>query len=142
MKDAIQRSLGSAHVTSVLEPVGLNRGDGKRPDGLTIFPWKFGKALVWDVTVVDTVAQSYVAATSQQAGAAADAAENRKRSKYRALKNQFIVQPIGFETMGSWGADAKAFLTEVGSRVNQATEVLRQRLSIEIRKSYSGDGNC
>ena len=54
---------------------------------------------MWDVTVVDTVAQSYVAATSQQAGAAADAAENRKRSKYRALENQFIVQPIGFETM-------------------------------------------
>ena len=138
MNDAIQRSLGSAHVTSVLEPVGLNRGDGKPPDGLTIFPWKFGKALVWDVTVVDTVAQSYVAATSQQAGAAADAAENRKRSKYRALENQFIVQPISFETIRSWGADAKAFLTEIGSRVKQATgnaramEFLRQRVSIEI----------
>ena len=78
MNDAIQRSLGSAHVTFVLEPVGLNRGDGKRSDGLTIFTWKFGKALVWDVTVAETVAQSYVAATSQQAGAAADAPENRQ----------------------------------------------------------------
>ena len=38
LNDAIPMSLGSAHVTSVLEPVGLNRGDGKRPDGLTIFP--------------------------------------------------------------------------------------------------------
>ena len=54
MNEAIQRSLGLAHVTSVLEPVGLDRGDGKRPDGLTVFPWEFGKALVWDVTVVDT----------------------------------------------------------------------------------------
>ena len=44
--DAIQRSLGSAHITSILEPVGVDRGDGKRPDGLTIFPWKCGKALV------------------------------------------------------------------------------------------------
>ena len=87
---------------------------------------------MWDVTVVNTVAQSYVAA--QQAGAAADAAENRKRRKYRALENQFIVQPIGFETMGSWGADAKALLTEVGSRVKQATEFLRQRVSIEIQR--------
>ena len=60
MNGAIQRSLWSAHVTSVLEPVGLNRGDGKRPDGLTVFPWKFGKVLVWDVTVGATVA-----ATSQ-----------------------------------------------------------------------------
>ena len=104
--------MGSAHVTSVLEPVGLSRGDGKCPDGLTIFPWEFGKGLVWDVTVVDAVTQAYVAATSQQAGAA----ENRKRSKYRALENQFIVQPIGFETLESSGANAKAFLTEVRSR--------------------------
>ena len=87
LNEAIQRSLGSAHVTSVLEPVGLDRGDGKRPDGLTIFPWKFGKALVWDVTVVDTLAQSYVASTSQLAGAAADAAEARKQRKYEALDN-------------------------------------------------------
>ena len=65
---------------------------------------------------------------------------NRKRSKYRALETQFIVQPIGFETRGSWGADAKAFLTEVGSRVKQATgnaramEFLRQRVSTEIQR--------
>ena len=101
LNDAIQRALGSGQVTSVLEPVGLDRGDGKRPDGMTIFPWKYGKALVWDVTVVDTLAQSYVAATSQLSGAAADAAEARKSGKYESLEQQFIVQPIGFETMGS-----------------------------------------
>ena len=144
LNDAVQRSLGSAHVTSILEPVGLDRGDGKRPNGLTIFPWKFGKALVWDVTVVDTLAQSYVATTSQQAGAAADAAENRKQRKYHALENRFIVQPIGFETMGSWGTGAKAFRTEVGTRVKQATgnvrsmEFLRQRVSMEIRLYKGG----
>ena len=140
LNDAVQRSLGSAHVTSVLEPVGLDRGDGKRADGLTIFPWKFGKPLVWDVTVVDTLAQSYVVATSQHAGAAADAAENRKQRKYHALENRFVVQPIGFETMESWGAGAKAFLAEVGIRLKQATgnvrsmEFLRQRVSIEIQR--------
>ena len=140
LNEAIQRALGSAHVTSLLEPVGLDRGDGKRPDGLTLFPWKFGKALVWDVTVVDTLAQSYIAATSQLAGAAADAAEDRKRSKYQALDSRFIVQPVGFETLGTWGAGAKTFLAEVGSRVKQATgnvrsmEFLRQRVSIEIQR--------
>ena len=140
LNDAIQRSLGSAKVTSVLEPAGLDRGDGKRPDGLTIFPWKLGKALVWDVTVVDTLAQSYVAATSQLAGAAADAAETRKQHKYEALQNRFIVQPVGFETMGSWGACARSFLTDIGGRVMQVTgnqramEFLRQRVSIEIQR--------
>ena len=48
------RALGSAKVTSVLEPPGLDRRDNKRPDGLTVYPWKYGKPLVRDVTVVDT----------------------------------------------------------------------------------------
>ena len=42
--------------------------------------------------------------------------------------------------MGSWGAGAKAFLSDVGNRVKQATgnlralEFLRQRVSIEIQR--------
>ena len=90
--------------------------------------------------MVDTLAKSYVAATSQLAGSAADAAEARKQRTYQALEQQFIVQPIGFETMGSWEAGAKAFLTDVGHRVKQATgnqramEFLRQRVSIEIQR--------
>ena len=102
------------------------------PDGLTIFPWKI-------VTVVDTLAQSYIAATSEKAGAAGDATEDQKLRKYLTFENLFIVQPIGFETMGSWGSGARAFLTEVGNRVKQVTgnerpmEFLRQRVSIEIQ---------
>ena len=95
---------------------------------------------MWGVTIVGTLAQSYVAATSQLAGAAADAAETRKQRKYEAPQNRFIVQPVGFETMGSWGARARAFLTDIGSRVMQVTgnpramEFLRQRVSIEIQR--------
>ena len=103
---------------------------------MTIFPWKYGKALVWDVTVVDTLAQLYVAATSQLSGTA----KARKSGKYESLEQQFIVQPIGFETMESWGAGVRAFLTDVGSRVKEATgnpramESLRQQVSIEIQR--------
>ena len=91
------------------------------------------------MTVVDTILK-HVAATSQQAGAAADAAEYRKQHKYHSLESRFVVQPIGFETMGSWGAGARSFLTEIGSRIKQVTgnvrsmELLRQRVSIEIQR--------
>ena len=54
LNESIERALGSAKVTSILEPPGLDRGDNKRPGGSTIYPWKLGKPLVWDVTVVDT----------------------------------------------------------------------------------------
>ena len=132
-------------MSPVLEPVGLNRGDGKRPDGLTIFLWKFGKALGWDVTVVDSPALSYIAATSVKTGAAANAAKSRKQGKYQALENRFFAQAIGFETMGSWGTGARVFLTEVGNRVKRATEndrameFLCQRICIEIQRRKAAE---
>ncbi|CAH2244583.1 jg11698 [Pararge aegeria aegeria] len=39
IKDIIRRSLATAHVPAVLEPIGLGRSDGKRPDGMTLIPW-------------------------------------------------------------------------------------------------------
>ena len=32
----------------------LARSDGKRPDGVTMLPWKSGRPLVWDATCSDT----------------------------------------------------------------------------------------
>ena len=43
INDLIRRSLQSIKVPSTLEPVGLSIDDGKRPDGMTLFPWKKGK---------------------------------------------------------------------------------------------------
>ena len=31
----------------------------KRPDDLTLTPWRDGRCAAWDVTVTDTVAASY-----------------------------------------------------------------------------------
>ena len=39
---------------------GLVRIDGKRPGGLTLIPWQGGKPLTLDVTVVSTLADSYL----------------------------------------------------------------------------------
>jgi hypothetical protein len=58
-------------VNSTLEPNGLSRDDGKRPDGMTLVPWIKGQPLVWDVTVVDTLADSYVLKSSEVSGSAA-----------------------------------------------------------------------
>ena len=38
--DIIHRALTSAHIPSRLEPNGIYRSDGKRPDGITVVPWK------------------------------------------------------------------------------------------------------
>jgi hypothetical protein len=57
----INRSLTSIHVNSSLETNRLSRNDGKRPDGMTLVPWIKGQPLVWDVTVVDALEDSYYA---------------------------------------------------------------------------------
>ena len=77
----IRRALASAGVPAVLEPNSLVRDDGKRPDGMTLLPWKVGRPLVWDATSVDTLVPSHVASTASCAGAAATAAETLKRRR-------------------------------------------------------------
>ena len=39
INDIIKRALATAGIPATLEPAGLDRGNGKRPDGITIFPW-------------------------------------------------------------------------------------------------------
>ena len=68
LNDLELRSLGRANVPAVKEPVGVMRSDGKHPDGLTQIPRQAGKCMTWDVTVTDTLAESYLQATSSSAG--------------------------------------------------------------------------
>ena len=56
MNDVIKRALQKVGLPSVLEPPGLDRGVGSRPDGITVFPFSGGRSLVWDCTCVNTFA--------------------------------------------------------------------------------------
>ena len=58
LNDIVYRALVAAGVPASKEPVGLCRSDGKRPDGMSLIPWKSGKLLLWDVTVASTLADS------------------------------------------------------------------------------------
>ena len=56
LNSLIKQTLGSLDLPSMLEPRGLYRTDGKRPDGVTLIPWEMGKQLVSDFTVADALA--------------------------------------------------------------------------------------
>jgi len=56
INDLIWRALSKAGFPSIKEPHGLLTSDNKRPDGLTLIPWRDGCCATWDVTVTDTVA--------------------------------------------------------------------------------------
>ena len=73
LNDLLWPALSKADIPAVKEPSGLLRTDGKRPDGVTQLPWT-RKCVTWDVTVIDTLALSYVHETSQTHGVAAEKA--------------------------------------------------------------------
>jgi len=94
LNDLMTRVLVSVGVPVTKEPVSHIRRDGKRPDRMTQIQWRSGKLLVWDVTVVSTTAESYVAATAHGRGEAAEMAATRKCQKYSELSTAYLFLPI------------------------------------------------
>jgi len=105
-----------------------------------LIPWEGGKPLTWDVTVVSTLADSYLHSTSHSAGSAAETASVRKESKYSSLPPDYIFQPVAIEILGPLNASAVNFLSEVGRRLtflsgdSRETSFLFQRLSMTIQR--------
>lgn len=140
LNDIVRRAFVSANIPCVLEPPGLSRSDGKRPDGLTLVPWKNGKCLVWDATCVSTVAACHLSRSIHSSAAAAEDAACRKRQKYAALEAQYLFVPIAVETLGAWGTEARVLIRQIGQRITEkcgdprASCFLEQRLAIAIQR--------
>ena len=74
LNECVSRAFSTAGIPVKKEPTGLahklsqRRKTAGAPDGCTLILWRGprgGKPLAWDVTVCTTVADSYLAATSQ-----------------------------------------------------------------------------
>ena len=147
--DAVNKEFGygfsSADIPNILQPPGISRDDGKTPDGMTIIPWSHGKSLIWDVTVRDTLAPSYIRESSKKAGSIAEKAERFKHNHYRKLKENYLFTPLAFESLGCMGPETKKFVNKLGSLIRAATgekrstDYLLQRISIAIQR---GNAAC
>jgi hypothetical protein len=120
---------------------GLSRDDGKRPDGMTLVPWIKGQPLVWDVTVVDTLADSYVLKSSEVSGSAAEMACKRKHSKYSSIiSSNYVFKGLAFETLGPWCKEAIDFINVIGNRLiaesgdSKSKKFLFERISLAIQR--------
>ena len=129
-------ALSAAHVPSRLEPTGLLRSNGKRPDGVTLAPWKCGQLLVWDATCPDTFTPSYRTHATLEPGRVA--VYWRKTERWTCI-----------ETCPEVTCSARSLLRplelvrEVGRRIAMETgeprsaDFLLQRLSVVVQR-----GNC
>jgi len=140
INDLVWRAMMRAGIPAVKEPNGLNRSDGKRPDGLTSIPWREGRCATWDVTVTNTVAASYLATSSVCAASAAEAAATRKDDKYAEISRVHLFFPLAFETMGPINQVGQDFISELGRRISSCTDdpretsFLFQRLSVAVQR--------
>ncbi|KAJ4431611.1 hypothetical protein ANN_20210 [Periplaneta americana] len=140
INNIISRSLTSCDIPTLLEPSGISRSDGKRPDGLTLIPWSKGKSLIWDFTCVDTSALSHLKSSVNCAGSAAESAYHAKRRKYEHLTSNYIFVAFAVETFGPWCRDAKDLMTQIGTRLLSRTgdprciNFLRQRIGIAVQR--------
>jgi len=136
----VSRTLRKANVPNILEPSGLSRSDGKRPDGLTLIPFHMGRPLVWDVTVADTLAPSYVGHSAHNQNHCAELAEKNKITKYESLRSDYIFNPLAFETLGGAGPKTRDFVNQICKRLHLATgstvagTQFRQYLSLCVQR--------
>ena len=78
------------------------------------------------VTVTDTLAQSYLPATSGLSGAAAEVAAERKTAKYGQLVQSYTFIPVAVETLGLINNAGLEFLSYLGRGISQVSNDHRE----------------
>ena len=139
VNDIICRALNKCNLSAIREPINISRVDGKRPDGITLVPWSHGKSLMWDATIPNTLARSYIRLSSKLSGNVARMAESKKRAKYFDFNTHYNFIPLAFESLESWGDDAKNLINKIGSKLSlisgdlKETCYLKQHISVAVQ---------
>ena len=88
----------------------------------------------------DTIAISYRAQATSEAGRVAESVEDRKAEKYRGLQASHSFTPVAIETLGAIGPRSMLFLRDLGRRIAlesgepRSTDYLLQRLSVAVQR--------
>lgn len=115
------------------------RKDGKRVDGVTNIPWKKGRALVWDVTCVDTLAKIYLRVKNKP-GQASENATQKKHHLYEEIKRNYHFVAFAVESIVPWAEETRKLIQIVGKKLNDTSGDNRsryffiQRLSLAIQR--------
>jgi len=107
---------------------------------MTQIPRRSGKLLIWDVTVVSTLADSYVTITARGCGEVVELAAARKCQKYVNISSAYTFLPTAMETLGSMNDSAYHFFEDLGHKISEVSGDSRegsfifQRLSVTIQR--------
>ena len=111
-----------------VEPTGLSRSDGKRPDGVTIASCMEDRPHACMGCFLHRHICHISPSTDCHRGkSCAGLTEQRKRNKYESLArtNNFI--PVVVETSGAFGTEALDLFAEIGRRIHAITHEAKSR---------------
>ena len=83
--------------------------------------------MAWDVTIVNSLAISYIDNVSLSAGGVAEMAAENKIAKYANLASSVLFQPVALETLGPFNASAIDFLSDLGHLLELSSGDKRER---------------
>ena len=101
-----------------------------------LIPWHSGKAMAWEVTVVNTLAESYLRLSASPGGTAEHAAA-RKSAKYLSLPPSHTFQPLALETLGPINSTEISFFAEFGRRLSDVSGDCRETTCLFQRVSFA-----
>ena len=99
--------------------------------------------MAWDATIVTTLTDSYIEASSTCAGSASESASVRKWAKYSSLPSEYLFQPIALESLGTASTDTATFLSDLGRLISGVSGdpregfYLWQRVSVCLQRFNS-----
>ena len=119
------------------EPTGLLRSDGKRPDVLTFIPWQRGKPLAWDVTVINTLADSLHLYCCSFARQCSLIGRWKKVAEILQLTWFLFVSAHCNGNIGPINTSGIEFISELGRRLEMISGDLRERSFLFQRLSMT-----
>jgi len=84
--------------------------------------------MAWDVTVLDTFAESHLGHTAREPGTAVNKASASKAIKYGALSTTHIFFPVTVETAGIWDQLVVKLIQELSRCIAGATRDMRETM--------------
>ena len=112
-------------------------GDGRRPEGVTVFPYSQGKCLCWDATCDDSLSATSVIESAIESSSSAHSIKQRKCKQY---SEWYIFEPLAVIQIGVIGPSSRKFLAELSRRIAATTgechkhQWLVQRISLTIAR--------